>query len=316
MPTVTGPAFSLDAKGTLGKTLTFQKKGKGHTVYPYKKPGDREPFTPSPSQNEQRDRIRAVVAEWQGLSDAEKASWDEKAENASFPGTGYHYYLHLYGSKDAAFVDYIFSDGFESGDFTAWGWTDEDGNSVLEVVSTRAREGTYSMRTLPEQDEATVDVGKDTGHDGLVVHTRFFLYIPEDMVMQGDGYISIMAYNTAGWQASTELHLSPDYDGTPKLGVIRRDSGGSSHYYWPVLPLRQGYWNYIEVRSVIDDTNGEIIIWLNDEDTPVYELTGVDTGDTAIPILKIGELWTKNNRDEAMFWDSIIYHNKKIGDIN
>ena len=98
MPKVVGPAFSLSASKSLKKTLTYQKRPSGHAVYPHKKPGDREPFTPSPKQQTQRSRIAQLVSDWQKLSDEDKELWNDAAKEVGFIGTGYHYFIHKGGA--------------------------------------------------------------------------------------------------------------------------------------------------------------------------------------------------------------------------
>ena len=98
MPKVTGPCFSLSAAKSLKKTITYQKRPSGHAVYPFKKPGDRQPFAYSLKQLAQRDRIRQLVSDWQAVTAAIKTLWDEAAESAGFIGAGYHYFIHKGGA--------------------------------------------------------------------------------------------------------------------------------------------------------------------------------------------------------------------------
>jgi len=93
MPKVTGPCFSLSAVKTLKKLLTFQRKKGLNLVTKYKKPGSREPFTPSPKQQEQRAEIGGLVAQWQSLGSIAKGVWDNYAGIIKYVGTGYHYFI-------------------------------------------------------------------------------------------------------------------------------------------------------------------------------------------------------------------------------
>jgi len=93
MSKVTGPVLSLDAKGKLRKKLIFQKRPSGHAVYLYKKPGSREPFTPSVSQKSQRTIIGNLVAQWKALSTEMKNAWNEAAKVIGYVGTGYHLFI-------------------------------------------------------------------------------------------------------------------------------------------------------------------------------------------------------------------------------
>ena len=93
MPKLFGPAMSLDAKGSLGKTVTFQKRPSGHTIYPYKKPGDREPFESSPKQKDQRGIIGLLTAHWQCMTEVQRTAWNDLATSLKLQISGYHYWL-------------------------------------------------------------------------------------------------------------------------------------------------------------------------------------------------------------------------------
>ena len=93
MVRVVGPALSLGASGTLGKTLIFQKMGKSNAAYKYHKPGSRGPYTPSYKQRDQRAIIGLLTAHWQSMTPAQKLTWEEEAAKAGVPGSGYHHWL-------------------------------------------------------------------------------------------------------------------------------------------------------------------------------------------------------------------------------
>jgi hypothetical protein len=63
MPKVTGPLFSLSARKTFGKTLTFQTRPSGTAVFIRKSPHD----TKTANQIKHRDIIAQAVAKWQYL---------------------------------------------------------------------------------------------------------------------------------------------------------------------------------------------------------------------------------------------------------
>lgn len=79
MPKVVGPALSLDAKGKLGKPLTFQKRPSGSAVYPSSRPGARvkKNKEPSASQKTIRDYYKEAVEHWHMLTPAEKKQWND-----------------------------------------------------------------------------------------------------------------------------------------------------------------------------------------------------------------------------------------------
>ena len=95
MAKIKAPLFSLDASGTLDKTLTYRKKPQNNTASKYAKPGSVNPFESSPRQKDQRSIIGLITACWQSKTNLDKLSWDTSAKAARFKGSGYHYFLHL-----------------------------------------------------------------------------------------------------------------------------------------------------------------------------------------------------------------------------
>jgi len=93
MTKVIGPLLSLSAKGSVAKTLTYQKRPAGDAAYQLTKPGDKNPFTPSWKQRNQRGIIGLLTAHWQCMSQAERDQWDQDAKDVNFVGRGYHYWL-------------------------------------------------------------------------------------------------------------------------------------------------------------------------------------------------------------------------------
>ncbi|MDD5006378.1 MAG: hypothetical protein PHS93_08390 [Candidatus Omnitrophica bacterium] len=71
MPKVTGPLFSLGARKTIGKTLTFQRRPSGHAVFIRFTPYDPK----SPYQLSHRDIIADAVSKWQSLTEEQKQEW-------------------------------------------------------------------------------------------------------------------------------------------------------------------------------------------------------------------------------------------------
>ena len=95
MAKIKAPLFSLDASGTLDKTLTYRKKPHNNTASKYAKPGDVNPFESSPRQKDQRSIIGLITACWQSKTSIDQLAWNNAAKDARFKGTGYHYFLHL-----------------------------------------------------------------------------------------------------------------------------------------------------------------------------------------------------------------------------
>lgn len=83
-----------DVRGTLGSSLTFQRRGDGHYVVKKPHPRDKQ----SAAQLEQRTKFLDARDAWLALSSEDKAMWNEEARAGS-SSTGYAYFLsaHLRG---------------------------------------------------------------------------------------------------------------------------------------------------------------------------------------------------------------------------
>ena len=95
MSIVKGPLFSLDADGTIGKSLSYSKKSQNNIVSKYSKPGDVSPGESSPRQKDQRSIIKLITIHWQCMDDIDRLTWETAAKAARFKGSGYHYFLHM-----------------------------------------------------------------------------------------------------------------------------------------------------------------------------------------------------------------------------
>jgi len=73
MAKVTGPALSLGAKGTIADTLTYQKKGGGHSAYGATGHKDAKSYP----QLLIRSYFKDAVAAWKLLTPAEKGEWND-----------------------------------------------------------------------------------------------------------------------------------------------------------------------------------------------------------------------------------------------
>jgi len=165
MVKIIGPGLSLSAKGSIGKTLTFQKRPSGHAIYPYSKPGSREPFESSPKQKDQRGIIGLITARWQCMTPAQKQVWEDEAKTIGFQGSGYHLFLHT-AQKDL--TKYLGLVGY-------WSFNYNVGDKVLDL-SGKGNHGTLKP-TYPSdcplfKDSINKKFGKCLSFDGVNDYVR------------------------------------------------------------------------------------------------------------------------------------------------
>lgn len=84
--------MSLEAKGSMKKTITYQGRGTGHAAIRYSKPGSKKPFTPSPSQRNKRMLYNYILARWQTLTDEQRAVYNDYVIDNGLAMSGWNYY--------------------------------------------------------------------------------------------------------------------------------------------------------------------------------------------------------------------------------
>jgi len=77
MAKLIGPALSIGAGGSLGQTVTFQKRPSGHACYLKSKPGRLSPWNPTAKQLAVRAAYAEAIAKWKELSTSEQQQWND-----------------------------------------------------------------------------------------------------------------------------------------------------------------------------------------------------------------------------------------------
>lgn len=90
MAKTSGPLFSEDAHGTVGKVLTYSKRKTVKQVRYQRKQEDVE----SAAQLVQRQKYKDGIAAWKALSEAEKAIYNQLGNARGL--TGFNYFLSIY----------------------------------------------------------------------------------------------------------------------------------------------------------------------------------------------------------------------------
>lgn len=89
MAKTTGPLLSIEAHGSLSKILTYSRRRSGSQARKYNKPT----VPATAKQRGQRRLTEFLVAQWQNMSAADKATWAANARPTGLNLSGYHYFL-------------------------------------------------------------------------------------------------------------------------------------------------------------------------------------------------------------------------------
>ena len=162
----------------------------------------------------------------------------------------------------------IFSDGFESGDFSAW--SEISGGGTIEVVNTKPHHGVYSAHFVGTGNSHAYAI-QYIGSYATLYH-RLYIYIDSSTVdaygyfltQMGSNYIDFFQLGVTG--ASRALYLQ------------YRD-GGAGNTSTSATTLSLDTWYCIEVKLVKSSTVGEVVVYLNDVEVSDLTHTGLNNDD-------------------------------------
>jgi len=171
----------------------------------------------------------------------------------------------------ARFFTEFFSDGFESGDFSAWdGTANYYGSS--SIVSTPVYQGSYAAKfTCTDDSVGAYGVAyKNLGSAYSTIHMRVYLRI--SALPNGARFGCYKLRNAAS--AGDQFYVGVLNDaGTEKWGVFVEYT---DTWYTYTEDITLDTWYCIEVKIVRDSSNGEVHLWRNG--TEIITETGINTG--------------------------------------
>ena len=85
--------MSVEARGTIGDCLTFQKRGRGFAAIRPPVPRKSKTSNPTAGQTAQRLKIKALVVAWQSFTDEQKEAWNAEAKSSGLNLSGYHFFI-------------------------------------------------------------------------------------------------------------------------------------------------------------------------------------------------------------------------------
>jgi len=205
----------------------------------------------------------------------------------------------------------FFSDGFESGDFSAWDGT--EGTGTISVASDYAKQGTYSCKAVVDADEY-VRAYKNFG-DQNVAYAR--IYVRFDNLVQTDWrktmFIALRDANTGITLLGVRI-----YHTSPQWQIYYRSAGSGYTANVTTNPPTADEWRCIEIKvdcSTSDDqTDGSYEVWV--DGTSVWSETNVDTDATSVDLLRVGAVENNDQATNTIWVDSVVVADAYIGPIS
>jgi RHS repeat-associated protein len=179
----------------------------------------------------------------------------------------------------------LFSDGFESGDLSAWTNATTDGGD-LAVSSTSAHTGSYGLQAMID-DTQEISVYKDLSVEVSAVKTEIDLD-PNSLSMgEWNSFYVLEARNLQGFSQLWGLSLRYS-EGSYRL-ILRVRSDGGTYNYTALYPISDD-WHTLGVEwqaSSADGANdGTATLWI--DGVAVETLSGLDTDTYQLGRFKLG----------------------------
>ncbi|MFW9970014.1 MAG: DUF2341 domain-containing protein [Candidatus Odinarchaeota archaeon] len=178
-----------------------------------------------------------------------------------------NYYLY-YGNPLAALPPtngsniFLFYDGFESGDFSAWDYVYEGGGDTINIVSSPVHTGTSTAEAYVDN----VGVGQtyvETQLNGeRTFHSIVYTYIPSSW--SGAQYISHIQYYGMYNENSEQVGSITIPDNLEPYAQIW-DPNVGYNYYFGNTSLTTDEWHRLEIKLILSSTNisydGRVELW-------------------------------------------------------
>lgn len=165
----------------------------------------------------------------------------------------------------------LFTDGFESGDLSAWVTV-----SGVTVQGAQVFEGSYAARALAASSRtfAVADLGVGLTDVSYRAQVRLDAH-------QGSKSVTLLGLQTAAGSPVVSLHRS----GTGKLRYTNHVTGKNKG---SKLAMSLGAWHELRIRVIVGGASGRIEVWF--DGVPVGALTRTDnTGTVTIGRLQLGD---------------------------
>jgi len=196
----------------------------------------------------------------------------------------------------------LFSDGFESGNFTSGGWTAAaSGSGSASVTTDTPHQGSYSAKFVCDA-YGYARASKDLGSNYATAFLRTYVYFSSFASTLVD---KIQHAEDRSSNGIWDLYISSS---TLRLRALQPSQTDYDYSY----SFQTDTWCCIEIKFVSDATNGEYRVWLDGSE--VITATGLDTsGASGLGIFYIGYLYTEASR--TSYVDDVVVADTYIGPI-
>jgi hypothetical protein len=202
----------------------------------------------------------------------------------------------------------IFSDGFESGDFSAWTATGGSGTHSETVVTSPVHHGSYAAKLYVEGDSESYARKSFTQQTPVY----FRVYLQSSATPSSGWALTLLyLYYSAYYQYGAYVRWVNDA-GTLKWELAVKDDGAEWHYARSTTPtINTNQWYCVELKvDSATEGNGEARLYV--DGTEIASLTGLTMTETGKP--DTAEIRVYNYPvTTSVYYDCVVVANTYIG---
>lgn len=222
-------------------------------------------------------------------------------------GTVYVDHIHI----TVYYSQFIFRDGFQTGDYSRWTGALISANNICVVESLHPYHGSYNLKAVrTTTGAANVAEVYKTFNEMSTIFARFYLQMGQ-LPAVGDGWN--FAYlrpvlDTSAWRCLCGIKNDA---GTLKWKLTYKHAGATTHVYSTTPTPQVGKWFCLEMKWVKSTTVGEARLWVNGDE--VCTATGKNTGTDDIVRFEMGTISSNVGYDLINYEDCAVVACSYIG---
>jgi hypothetical protein len=203
----------------------------------------------------------------------------------------------------------IFSDGFESGDFSEWTATENSAGDTTTVVTTLPHHGTYHGKFTTDASGTNeyADCYHTLASSASVLNVRGYFAAVTALPSEGNFYMVISA-DGSGFIAGAVIRT---VSGVTNWWLRYRD-GLDIYFVDTGIAVALNTYYCVELESIVDGVNGEARLYINGVEEA--EVTSKDTNNYGnIATLYIGEATSTGQTAHSIYVDCVVVADAYIG---
>jgi hypothetical protein len=178
-----------------------------------------------------------------------------------------------------AFATTIFSDGVESGDFSAW---TELAGATASVQSTVVHHGSYAAKwSLGTSTSAYCDLKKVFASSYSTIYMRIYFYF-SNSIPDNNAIVYILRNQKSGVAWISGVYIK-NVSGQLRWGIENTVSGTK---YDSTASPTLNTWYCVELKTVISTSAGELRLYI--DGTEILTKTGLNTGTNSVDAIVVG----------------------------